>query len=154
MELISRPAREGILARVLEKFKDYDYILIDCPPQLSILTINAFSCADYIIIPCKTDYLSYRGLEQLLNSIAEIKELVNPTLQVMGVIATMFEQRNNHDKEILEALQNENNVIGIIKKMTIAKNIYDGLSVYELNPTNPVALEYEKISQYIIEKVV
>ena len=155
MELISRPVRETILTRVLSNFQDdYDYILIDCPPQLSMLTINAFAAADYILIPCKTDYLSYRGLEQLLNSIAEIKELVNPKLQILGVIATMYEQRINDDKEILEALQKENNVIAIIKKMAIAKKgVYDGRSVADQDVNNPIAKEYDKISEYIIEKV-
>ena len=70
MEMLSRASREKILDRALKPIKDgYDYILIDCPPQLSILTINALSCADGVLIPVKTDYLAYRGLTQLQDSI-------------------------------------------------------------------------------------
>ena len=79
MELLSRASREKILDRALREARgQYDYILIDCPPQLSILTINALSCADGVVIPVKTDYLAYRGLTQLQDSIQEIQELINP----------------------------------------------------------------------------
>ncbi|MER8245067.1 ParA family protein, partial [Acinetobacter baumannii] len=84
---------------------NYDFILIDCPPQLSILTINALSCADGVLIPVKTDYLAYRGLTQLQDSIREIQELINPDLQVMGVIATLYDTRVTDDREILGLLK-------------------------------------------------
>ena len=87
MEMLSRASREKILDRALKQVKgNYDYILIDCPPQLSILTINALSCADKVIIPVKTDYLAYRGLTQLQDSVREIQELINPNLEIFGVI--------------------------------------------------------------------
>ena len=86
MELMSRTARESVLSRALEK-ANYDFILIDCPPQLSILTLNALAAANAVIIPCKTDYLSYRGLEQLENTIDEVQDLVNPDLHIYGVVA-------------------------------------------------------------------
>lgn len=152
MELISRPSRERILDRALSQVKDsYDYILIDCPPQLSILTINALSCADNVIIPVKTDYLAYRGLKQLIDTIREIQELINPNLNIMGIVATLFEKRINDDREILDALREEYNVIGVVKKMVAAKKgIYDGLSTVEQSPNNDIAKEYNKIADIII----
>lgn len=154
MELIGRSVRETILKRALEPIKkEYDFILIDCPPQLSILTINALSACDWVIIPCKTDYLAYRGLELLQDTIADIKALINPGLEVMGVIATLYEKRVKDDNEILQALQEQHNVLGVIKKMAIVKKgVYDGLAVSQRAPKNDVAAEYDKVSQYIMEK--
>jgi chromosome partitioning protein len=154
MEMIGRSMRETILKRALETVKgEYDFILIDCPPQLSILTINALACCDYVVIPVKTDYLAFRGVELLMGSISDTKDLINPSLSVLGVIATLFETRVKDDNEILQALQEKYNVIGVVKKMAIAKKgVYDGRSVSEQAPKNEVATEYDKISNYIIEK--
>ena len=115
MEMLSRASREKILDRALKPVKgNYDFILIDCPPQLSILTINALSCADGVLIPVKTDYLAYRGLTQLQDSIREIQELINPDLQVMGVIATLYDTRVTDDREILGLLKEEYNLLGVV----------------------------------------
>lgn len=152
MEMLSRASREKILERALRSVQgEYDYILIDCPPQLSILTINALSCADGVIIPVKTDYLAYRGLTQLQDSIQEIQDLINPRLVVLGVIATLYEMRVNDDTEILETLKKEYNLIGIIKKMAVAKKgVYDGKAVVEAAPTSEIAIEYNSIADMII----
>lgn len=154
MVMIGRPMRETILQRALQPIRDdFDFILIDCPPQLSILTINALSCCDYVVIPVKTDYLAYRGVELLMETISEIKSLVNSNLAVLGVVATLYEKRVKDDNDILHALQEHYNVIGVVKKMAIAKKgIYDGLSVTEQAPKNDVATEYDKVSEYIITK--
>lgn len=154
MELMSRTAREMVLARELNKIKDkYDYILIDCPPQLSILTLNALAAADKVIIPCKTDYLSYRGLEQLENTIADVKELINPNISIMGVIATLYEKVVKDHNEILNMLNEKYNVIGVIKKTAAAtKGIYDGIPVVKRDPKSEIAREYVKIAEYIVKE--
>lgn len=152
--MMGRAARETILRRALDPIKDkFDYILIDCPPQLSILTINALSCADYVLIPCKTDYLAYRGLELLLDTVAEIRELVNPGLSIMGVFATMFDVRVSDDKKILEMLKTKFNLIGTIKQLvSVKRGISDGTAVTELMKDDDAALEYKRIATYISEK--
>lgn len=154
MEMIGRSMRETILNRALTSVKDkYDYILIDCPPQLAILTINALSCCDEVIIPVKTDYLAYRGVELLVETIEGVKTLINPKLEILGVVATMYEKRSCDDNDILEALQENYNVLGVIKKSVAAKkSIYDGLSVAQYAPKNEVAKEYAKVADYIINK--
>ena len=154
MEMLSRASREKILDRALEPIKmNYDYILIDCPPQLSILTINALSCADGVIIPVKTDYLAYRGLSQLNNSIDEVRELINPKLKVLGVVATMYEMRVNDDAVILELLKKNHNVLGIVKKLAVAKKgLLEGISVVEQSPSSEVAEEYITIADMIISE--
>lgn len=152
MELLSRVSREGILKRALQPVQDkYDFILIDCPPQLSILAINGLSCADGVIVPVKTDYLAYRGLELLMDTVREIKELVNPDLHIYGVIATLYEKRCKDHNEILEALDNEYQVIGVAKKLVSAKkSIYEGKAVIEQEPENAISLAYMKIVKMIM----
>lgn len=154
MEMIGRSMRETILRRALETIKDeYDYILIDCPPQLAILTINALSCSDGVIVPVKTDYLAYRGVELLMETIEDIKGLINQNLKVLGVVATMYEKRSTDDNDILEALKEEYNVLGVIKKSVIAKKaVYDGMAVAQSSPNADVAKEYAKIADYIINE--
>ena len=149
MELLSRASREKILDRALRPVRGaYDFILVDCPPQLSI---NALSCADGVIIPVKTDYLAYRGLTQLQDSIREIQELINPELKVLGVIATLYEKRVADDNEILAALRKEYNLLGVIKRLAVAKKgIYDGLAVVEQTPGSEISIEYNKIADMMI----
>lgn len=152
MELLSRASREKILDRALKPVRRrYDFILVDCPPQLSILTINALSCADGVIIPVKTDYLAYRGLTQLQDSIQEIRELINPDLRVLGVIATLYEKRVSDDNEILAALKREYRLLGVIKRLAVAKKgVYDGLAVVEMTPGSEISIEYNAIADQII----
>ena len=153
MELLSRASREKILDRALFPIRgEYDYILIDCPPQLSILTINALSCADGVVIPVKTDYLAYRGLTQLQDSIDEIRELINPHLEVIGVIATLFDMRVSDDREILAMLKKDYNLLGVIKRLAVAKKgLYDGLAAVEQAPDSKIAQEYTAIAKMISE---
>jgi chromosome partitioning protein len=151
-ELLSRTARELILSRALAPVKAlYDYIVIDCPPQLSTLTINALACTDKVIIPCKTDYLAYRGLKQLLETVETVRSYFKPDLEVSGLLATMFESRAKDDNEILELLREEYNVLGVIKRTTQAKKgMYDGLSAVEFAPKSELALEYEHIVDILV----
>lgn len=152
MELLSRASREKIMDRALRPVRaQYDFILIDCPPQLSILTINALSCADGVVIPVKTDYLAYRGLTQLQDSIQEIQELINPGLKVLGVIATLYDTRVADDREILALLRKEYNLLGVIKRLAVAKKgIYDGLAAVEQAPNSELAKEYVAIAEMIM----
>ena len=130
---------------------EMEMLLIDCPPQLSILTINALSCADGVLIPVKTDYLAYRGLTQLQDSIREIQELINPDLKVLGVIATLYDARVSDDKDILALLKEEYNLVGVVKRLAVAKKgIYDGLAVVEQAPSSEIAKEYTEIAKMII----
>lgn len=151
-ELLSKTARELILSRALDTVKaQYDYIVIDCPPQLSTLTINALACTDEVIIPCKTDYLAYRGLKQLLETVDTVRAYFKPDIKVVGLLATMYESRAKDDNEILDVLKEEYNVVGVIKRTTQAKKgMYDGLSAVEFSPKSDLAKEYERIIDVLI----
>lgn len=155
MEMLSRASRERILERALRPLRgSYDFIIIDCPPQLSILTINALSCADGVVIPVKTDYLAYRGLTQLEDSVEEVRELINPGVRVLGVIATLYDVRVADDRDILALLEKEYTVLGVIKRRASAKKgVYDGLSVVEREPGSEIAREYAAVAGKLCEEV-
>lgn len=101
VELVYKPSREKVLKASLEKAKSkYDYILIDCPPSLGLLTINALVAADSVIIPIQSEYYALEGLSQLMNSIALVRQHLNRSLKVEGVVLTMYDGRSLISKQI------------------------------------------------------
>ena len=94
VDLVYKKNRERILKNALDKVKnDYDYIFIDCPPSLGLLTINAWVASDSIIIPLQSEYYALEGVSQLMNTIAMVKQHLNPQLQIEGVVITMYDGR-------------------------------------------------------------
>ncbi len=103
IQLVSEVAREQTLLRVLEKIKDrYDVILIDCPPSLGLLTINALTAADKVIMPLECEFFALRGIALLTDTIAKVQDRLNPDLQTLGILGTMFDSRTLHSREVLE----------------------------------------------------
>lgn len=101
-ELLGRLGREHALRTVLEELDDvYDIVLIDCPPSLSVLTINGLTAAHDVLIPLQCEALSHRGVGQLLDTIREVRRLSNPCIEVLGVLPTMFDSRTTHAREVL-----------------------------------------------------
>lgn len=108
MELINELGRERVLADKLRPLKNtYDAILIDSPPSLGLLTINALTAADGVLIPVNSEYLAMRGLQLLLDTITKVKTRLNPSLQVLGILPTMFDHRTIHAREILAGLKEQ-----------------------------------------------
>ncbi len=106
LELAGELQREFRLLDVLEDLLgQYDYILIDCPPSLGLLTINALIAARWVLIPVATQYSALRGLERLYETIAKIQKRPNPDLEILGIIPTLFDQRTLHSKEALELIE-------------------------------------------------
>lgn len=107
-QLINKHRREDKLKNALQSMRDsYDYILIDCPPSLGLLTVNALSAADYVLIPMSCDFYSMIGVTLLLDTIREIQVEVNPRLAVMGILATRYDSRTLHSREVLERTKTE-----------------------------------------------
>src|SRR5918997_4428949 len=101
--LVQEVAREQTLMRVLAPLRvKYDFIFIDCPPSLGLLTINALTAADGVVVPLECEYYALRGMALLMDSIERIRERLNPRLQVDGIIATMYDARTLHAREVLE----------------------------------------------------
>lgn len=129
----------------------FDWCFIDCPPQLGTLLSNALTAANEVIVPSKTDYLSYRGLQDLMDTIEGIKSgdgdrSLNPDLFLRGVIATMFKMTSNDHRDVLALLKKNYNVLGVIKE-TVEVNRYlvDGLPVVIANGKSEVAGAYKAI---------
>jgi chromosome partitioning protein len=101
-QLLGRPAREYVLRTALEPaLADYDVILIDCSPSLGVLTLNALTAADGLVIPMPCEMLSHRGVGQLLDTVADVKKILNRDLEVVGILPTLFDGRSNHAQAVL-----------------------------------------------------
>lgn len=106
IELVSMVARENKLRQALQRLRErYDYIIIDCPPSLGLLTLNGLTAADSIIIPVQCEYYALEGLEQLLNTFNLVRKHLNPQLQIMGVLLTMYDSRTNLSAQVVEQVR-------------------------------------------------
>ncbi len=106
VELVYKKGREKVLKSALDKVKgDYDYIMIDCPPSLGLITINALAAADSVVIPIQSEYYALEGLSQLMNSISLVRQHLNKTLKVEGVVLTMYDGRSLISKQIAEEIK-------------------------------------------------
>lgn len=154
LELVSRYNREKILKAALRKVEnEFDYIFIDCPPELGMLSLNGMCAADSIIIPVKAEYVSYRGLDALMDTISDIQEPdneLNPELQVEGVVITMYEKMVNDQKDIAELVQDKMHVLGTVKKSADTyRSVLDGKAVVQTQKNSDVAMSYLQIASYI-----
>ncbi|MDW3209388.1 MAG: AAA family ATPase [Reichenbachiella sp.] len=102
-------ARESILKKILANTEEYDYVLIDCPPSLSLLTINALNAAKWVIVPLQMEVLSLQGLDQIISTINQIKEVLNENLEILGLLPVMVDSRRKLSREIYEHIEENYN---------------------------------------------
>ncbi len=103
LQLVGEVAREHTLKRVLDKIRpDYDIILIDCAPSLGLLTVNALTAADKVLTPLECEFFALRGIALLTDTVAKVKDRLNPDLEMLGILGTMFDQRTLHSREVLD----------------------------------------------------
>ena len=106
LELVDAPARHARLSKILAPLRDdYDYLILDCPPSLGLLTVNALSCADQVLVPMQCEYYALEGLTQLMATIDRIRDLYNPELSVAGIVLTMFDGRNSLTHQVAEEVR-------------------------------------------------
>jgi chromosome partitioning protein len=155
LALSSMIGRERALEKALIAAKgEYDYILIDTPPSLGLLTINALVAADGVIVPVQCEYLSLRGLVQLENTMAMIRENLNPNVQIVGILPTMFDRRTLHAREAVEIL--EENFGELVFKTKIKKTIryaeapVKGSSVLKYDPSGNAAEAYRQLAKEVL----
>ena len=155
LALSSMIGRERALEKALRPIKDeYDYILVDTPPSLGLLTINALVAADGVIVPVQCEYLSLRGLAQLQNTLAMIRENLNPDVDIQGILPTMFDRRLLHSKEAVEILKE--NFGDLVFKTMIRKTIryaeapVKGQSVLTYDPTGEAAELYRNLAKEVL----
>lgn len=154
LELVSRYGRERILKNALSEIRDnYDYIFIDCPPELGMLTINGLCAADQVIIPVKSEYVCYRGLDSLIQTVEDVKDPangMNPDLEIKGAIVSMYETIIKDQREVLDLISAKINILGIVKKTADTyRSVVDGLPVVQAQKTSDAAKAYSEISNLI-----
>ena len=136
---------------VLEQY-GFDYIFLDCPPNLGIIVTNALVAANEVIIPVKTDYLSYRGVELITDSVEKVKsnKRMNPEIEILGIIPTMYRGNTNDHKDILSILEKQGKILGIVKESVEAsKGDVDGVPAVVYNPKSAISQAYFDIAKQI-----
>ena len=146
--LNGRYEREKILKKQLSEFDgEFDYIFIDCPPQLGVLTQNALEAANKVIIPTKAEYLSYRGVRAIKRTIANVQNGGNPNLSLEGFIITMYEKVINDQRDIVEQFEKEAPILGLVKKSADAyRSMVEGTPVVISDKKSDVSLAYKEIA--------
>ena len=155
LALSSVIGRERALERAMGSVRErYDYILIDTPPSLGLLTINAFVAADGVIVPVQTEYLSLRGLVQLENTLAMVRENLNPKVEIVGILATMFDRRLLHSREAIDILtENFGSLVyntRIRKTVRYAEAPVKGQSVLAYDPSSEAAMLYRDLAKEVL----
>jgi len=155
LALSSMIGRERALEKALLEVRDkYDFIMVDTPPSLGLLTINAFVAATGVIVPVQCEYLSLRGLVQLENTLAMVRENLNPEVKIEGILPTMFDRRTLHSREAVEIL--EENFGDLVFKTRIRKTIryaeapVKGASVLKYDPTGTAAEAYRELAKEVL----
>lgn len=157
VHLVSEVAREQILAGVLRKVTDdYDVILIDCQPSLGLLTVNALTASHGVLIPLACEYFALRGVALLVETIDKVRDRLNPALELDGILATMFDPRTLHAREVLERVVDAfgdtvfDTVIGRTVKLPDAQ--IAAQSVLEYAPSNSASEAYLKLARELVQR--
>jgi len=156
LALASMIGRERALEKALMPVREnYDYVLIDTPPSLGLLTINALVASNGVIVPVQCEYLSLRGLVQLENTLSMIRENLNPQVAISGILPTMYDTRTLHSREAIEIL--EENFGDLVFKTRIRKTVryaeapVKGSSIIKYDPTGPAAEAYRSLAKEVLD---
>ncbi len=157
IELVDKENREYMLKQALESIKDkYDYILIDCAPSLGLLTLNALTAADSVVIPIQCEYFALEGLGKLLNTIKSVQKIHNPNLDIEGLLLTMYDSRLRLSNQVVEEVQKHLN--DMVFKTIIQRNVKlseapsFGESIIAFDATSKGAMNYLSLAEEIIKK--
>lgn len=157
MELSMEPGRENLLKGLLKKLTNqYDYILIDCPPSLGLLTINAMNASDRILIPLQAQFLASQGLAKLMDIIAKVKERLNPELSIGGIIITMYKKNTVLSRDVLEFTNSRFGEMVFQTKIrdniAIAEAPASGMDIFRYSKNSLGALDYSNLCMEFINR--
>lgn len=157
IELIDIDEKEYILKKEIDKVKDkFDYVIIDCPPSLNILTVNAMTTANTILVPIQCEYYALEGLSQLIHTINLVKERLNPELEIEGVVFTMYDARTNLSLQVVENVKE--NLHQNIYKAIIPRNVRlaeapsHGIPINVYEPKSAGAEAYRELANEVMER--
>ncbi|MEI6885608.1 MAG: AAA family ATPase [Bacteroidota bacterium] len=156
IEMIQMPNRERVMKQVIEKLRaDYEYIIIDCSPSLGLITVNALTAADSVIIPVQCEYFALEGLGKLLNTIKIVQQRLNPNLDIEGILLTMYDNRLNLSKQVVEEVQTHfqqmvfHTIINRNTKLGEAPSFGQTIMIHDINSTG--AINYLNLAREIIQ---
>ncbi len=156
IELVSVMARESVLRYVLEPVRSsYDYIFVDCPPSLGLLTVNALVAADSLLVPIQCEFYALEGLSKLLESMRMVKGRLNPALDIFGVVMTMFDARTTLSRQVVEEVRDFfgpkvfNTIIPRNVKLSEAPS--HGLPINRYDPRSKGALAYAELAEEVVK---
>ncbi len=157
IEMLNMPSREQILKRLLTPLKaDYDFILIDCSPSLGLITVNALTAADSVIIPVQCEYFALEGISKLLNTIKIIKSKLNPSLEIEGFLLTMYDSRlrlaNQIYEEVKRPFQDLVFTTVIQRNVKLSEASSYGKPVLLYDPDSKGSINYMQLAQEVIDK--
>ena len=157
VHLVNEVAREQTLARLLKPvIEDYDLVIVDCQPSLGLLTINALTASDGVLIPLETEFFALRGLALLIDTIEKVRERLNPGIHVDGIVATMFDSRTLHAKEVLERVIETfgdvvlDTVVG--RTVKFPDSSVAGKPITEFSPEHDSANSYRQLARELIAR--
>ena len=155
MQLVTEVGREQALARALYDVRDdYDVILVDCQPSLGLLTVNALTASDGVIIPLECEYFALRGVALLKETIEKVRERTNPRLQIVGLLGTMFDSRTLHGREVLQTLvQGWGDLVFhtvIRRTVKFSDSTVAGEPITEYAPSSPGADAYRQLAREVL----
>ena len=157
VSLVNAMSRETVLRQVLDALKyRYDYILLDCMPSLGMLTVNALAASDQVLIPVQANYLSAKGLEQLLQTVNKVKRQINPKLRIEGILLTMVDLRTNFAKEISTLIRDTYGSklkvydADIPRSVRAAEISAEGVSIFKHDPGGKVAEAYRCLTKEVL----
>lgn len=157
IELVDQEDREFYLKRVLEPLRDkYDYILIDCPPSLGILTLNGLAAADAVLVPMQCEYFALEGITLLLQTVQKVQKEINPKLEIGGIFFTMFDSRTRLAQDVV--MQVKSYFKDVVFNTIIPRNVRlseapsHGLPICKYDPTCIGAKSYEKLAEEVIRR--
>jgi len=158
IELLNTVGREFVLrGEVAKVAKKYDYIIIDCPPALGMLTINAMTTANSVLVPMQSEYYALEGLSQLIHTIELVKERLNPELEIEGIVFTMYDARTNLSQQVVENVKEnlEHRIYETIipRNIRLAEAPSHGLPINVYDPKSAGAESYNKLAKEVIQEV-
>ena len=157
IELIGKEEREYILKRALDEVKQaYDFVIIDCPPSLNLITINALTAADTVLVPIQCEYFALEGLEQLLHAVNLVKKRLNRNLEIEGIVFTMYDARTNLSLQVVEEVKRSlgANVYRTIipRNVRLGESPSHGLPIHLYDPKSKGAESYGLLAEEVMEK--
>ena len=157
VDLVYMPERESVLKHAIEPLKPvYDFIFIDCPPSLGLLTINALTACDSVMIPIQSEYYALEGLSQLMNTIKIIKTKLNPSIDVEGVVLTMYDSRSISSKQVFAEINKffgkKVYAVQIPRNIRLSEAPSYGKSIMEYDPRSSGGQAYEAVTREFLSK--